>query len=761
MAPGQQSFQTPNSNQSPEAQPPEVPLQTPPPGQPVESGEQPGAPPQSQPQPVLPAQPQRHRLLRWSKWHTLALIVLIAVIAAVLVLGRNTLVSARTWVVAPNGSATSSGEDAGSATSLQSALDRALPGDVIQLQAGVYKPSAALQTKRDGEASRPITIKGPESGLDMSQRNKAVIMGRGHVFDVDHSYYVFEGFTINGQPNLAFNDIPTTPQEIMSFKDKNQSKIVDGRLIYVGNKARDVKGTVINNMFLTGAGGECVRMRNFTTGSKITNSLIYRCGFLAKEKDYRYHNGEGVYIGTSTRSTDQPYYKDDQSNNNLVQNNIIQTFASECVNIKENAAYNIIDGNQCLYGLGPETADESILEVRGKNNQVTNNVIQHSSGYGIKLWSDGTTYGGNNIIAKNKLSDIHSYVVTVKGQPQPKEVCETTYAEATALTFGMTDTDIAKKCSQSYPTGLPSGSGSSTPAPSPTPAPQITSLSPSSGPVQGGTSVTIKVSNLPSGTPTVTFGGTAATKITRSSTDTITATTPARSQTGSVPVIVQVGDKACSSVFTYTAATSGDGSTGGSGSTAPTPTPTPTPAPTGGILFSDNFANFDNITKVRGGSWKISGEKELQLADPKDDLSVGNSNIAIVNKSIPKDYMLTVQAKTKGTDSKFNDFSIIFDYADQKNYSFVSFNESNDNNTSGVFEVTNGVVAQVADIITLIKADQYVGVGITHTSDGLVKVVLNGQQVSEVKMTKQHGSQIGFGTRNDSARFDDLVVKQP
>jgi hypothetical protein len=362
-------------------------------------------------------------------------------------------VKEQTWVVGPHGSSWSSGADARHATTIQAALDRARPGDVIQLQPGVYRLTKALQTKRPGEPTRPITIKGPETGLDMSQRNQAVVVGSGHVFDIDHSYYVLDGFTINGQPELPFAEIPNTPEELLAYKDKHQSRVADSRLIYIGDSSRNVTGTVITNMFLTGAGGECVRMRNFTTNSKVTSSLIYRCGFVAKRKDYRYHNGEGVYIGTSTESTDQPSHKNDGSNNNLVQDNVIQTFAAECVNIKEHAEGNIIDSNQCLYGLGPESANESILEVRGKNNQITNNAIQHSWGYGIKLWSDAASSGGANVVAGNYLSDIRSEVITVKTQLEQVEICQNVDADDATPALVERDAAIGKACSRTYPTG--------------------------------------------------------------------------------------------------------------------------------------------------------------------------------------------------------------------------------------------------------------------------------------------------------------------
>jgi hypothetical protein len=56
--------------------------------------------------------------------------------------------------------------------------------------------------------------------------------------------------------------------------------------------------------------------------------------------------------------------------------------------------------------------------------------------------------------------------------------------------------------------------------------PSYTRLSPIAGPVAGGTAVTIYGSNFPNGVYTVTFGGVAATGVSRSNTGTIYATTP-------------------------------------------------------------------------------------------------------------------------------------------------------------------------------------------------------------------------------------------
>ena len=49
-----------------------------------------------------------------------------------------------------------------------------------------------------------------------------------------------------------------------AFKDSVRPKVEDGRLVYIGaaDDSRDLTGITITNMFLNGAGGECVRLRN-------------------------------------------------------------------------------------------------------------------------------------------------------------------------------------------------------------------------------------------------------------------------------------------------------------------------------------------------------------------------------------------------------------------------------------------------------------------------------------------------------------------
>ena len=285
--------------------------------------------------------------------------------------------------VDPRGSDTDDGTAAAPLATIQAALDKATPGTVINLAPGVYRET--LATVRDGAPGAPITIKGPESGKDRAGRYRAVVYGTGRVVSVNHSYYTFDGFTIDGQEKLAGTAYPTDLAAVTAFKNRVQPQVADGRLIYIGaaDDTRDLTGITIHNMFLNGAGGECVRLRNNAHDNAITDSVIQYCGMFGKGDDderAKYHNGEGVYIGTSPNSDSQPMHANDGSSRNLVARNTIRTFGSECFNVKENAHDNVLEDNVCSDNTESAEFDGSNIELRGHSNVVRNNEISDSAG---------------------------------------------------------------------------------------------------------------------------------------------------------------------------------------------------------------------------------------------------------------------------------------------------------------------------------------------------------------------------------------------
>ena len=250
------------------------------------------------------------------------------------------------YYVAETGADANSGTSAASPfRTLQRAMDLAQPGTTINLLPGRYVEAVA--TKTAGTAAAPITVKGPETGKDPAGRDKAVLVSpAGRAFSINHSYWTLDGFTIDGQPRIARSRYPTDPalSDIRSFKDSLQSDAVNSKLVYVGaaTTSIDIVGTTISNMFLTGSGAE------------------------------------GVYIGTRLVSTDQPMAANDASNNIVVRNSTIDTFGSECFEVKENAHHNRLENTECGIPDAPLSFRGSNIELRGAHNLVVDSRVTGS-----------------------------------------------------------------------------------------------------------------------------------------------------------------------------------------------------------------------------------------------------------------------------------------------------------------------------------------------------------------------------------------------
>ncbi|HAV10578.1 MAG TPA: hypothetical protein DCX22_03050 [Dehalococcoidia bacterium] len=293
-------------------------------------------------------------------------------------------------------------KNSGSKTSpfltIQKAIDRAQPGTMIMLEKGNYLQNVI--TKRNGTPSNPIIIKGTAS---------AVLKGGGgaHIFEINHSYITLDGFTIDG----LFGN----PDKAIGYRDK---------LIYaIGKEAKcGVTDLRILNMILKNSGEEAVRLRYFAHDNEIAWNTITNCGVYDFKFGGGADNGEGIYIGTAPNQLNDGRNSTndlDQSDNNWIHHNTIDTQGAECVDIKEGSSGNIVEYNTCSGQQNPNTAG---LQSRGTFNVFRNNTIFGNAGAGIRLGSDMATEGINNDVYENDIHDNNSGGIKFMSQPQGK-VC--------------------------------------------------------------------------------------------------------------------------------------------------------------------------------------------------------------------------------------------------------------------------------------------------------------------------------------------------
>jgi chitodextrinase len=627
--------------------------------------------------------------------------------------------------VSPSGSDSNPGTSTAPLKTIQAGLDRATAGTTIHLAPGTYRERPV--TKRAGTASAPIVLKGPETGKARSGRYKAVLFGTSRIFNIDHSHYVLEGFTIDGQEKLINKTYPTSPSAARQFKMDNASLISDGRLIYIGSAdaSRDITGVVIRNMFLNGAGGECIRMRNNADGNEVADSVIQWCGMFAKDDGDGdpYHNGEGVYIGTSPKSTSQPMYANDHSAFNHVHDNTIHTFGSECFNVKENAHGNVFARNDCRYNDEALADLGSLIELRGHANVLDANVFSGSRSYVLKLKSDSGAYDkGGNSATNNIFRDaVGAYIRNDHSAPQAT-FCGNTFEGSTPVLVG-------------NPVGSPtapcSGGGDTTPPTAPT----------------GLTATAVSSSEVALSW--------------NASTDNVGVTAYAVFRDGvSVATVTGLsyrdGGRAAGTSYAYrVVARDAAGNVSAPSATVSATTQQPPP---GNVLISESFdSSAGGMTVVRGGTWAVSGGRYVLSSPASGTVADGNGNLAVHATTVSGDFTLTTTARSPGTSSTFDDFSVVFGYVDAANYYFASFNEGNDANTHGLFRVLGGAITQLADFTSPISTGVDYTIQVERVGSTL-RVSRDGVLAAQVTDATFTSGKVGYGSRNDAASFDNLRV---
>lgn len=266
----------------------------------------------------------------------------------------------------PSASATGTGSSGpvvqvSTASQLSSALNKAVPGETIQLAAGTY--TGEFSPAISGTAAAPITLTGPATAI-LSGYNTS----SGYAVHLEASYWVLSGFSV------------TTAQK---------GVVLDG-----------ADHDVLNGLHVSNIGDEGIHLRAFSSNDTIENSTVSNTGV------YQAGYGEGIYVGSAqsnwgTYSGGQP----DTSNDNLIENNTLGPgITAENIDVKEGTTGGTIEGNS-FNATGEAGANSAVawVDIKGNDYTVTGNTGIDAYQQGILVEQLYTGFGCGNVFAHNNL----------------------------------------------------------------------------------------------------------------------------------------------------------------------------------------------------------------------------------------------------------------------------------------------------------------------------------------------------------------------
>jgi poly(beta-D-mannuronate) lyase len=295
-----------------------------------------------------------------------------------------------------------------SISALQSALDSAAAGDVIQLADGSYSTSSTISISRSGSAGTPIVVQAQHVGA-------ATITGSGG-FSIGSSVsnVVLSGFKLTGSKGLS---IPVGATHIQVTRNTFQMAgsvqywlTVGGDDAQIDHNTFQHKSTIGNFIEVVGPGGSGMAQ----------NTWIHHNYFL--DQSYTGSNGgESIRVGLSGRQHSAAhalveYNLFEQCNGDLEVISVKSTSDVIRYNTLRNSKGTItlrhgwnstVEGN---YLLGNSTG----IRMFGNNHVVINNVIENSTGQALEIGGgevrDDTTSGTDHEAVDHAVVAFNTFV---------------------------------------------------------------------------------------------------------------------------------------------------------------------------------------------------------------------------------------------------------------------------------------------------------------------------------------------------------------
>lgn len=342
-----------------------------------------------------------------------------------------------TIFVGPDGSDVNEGTVDNPLLFIQTALEKAQPGDTVYLLSGEYRED--IETVRAGTADNPITLTGPPD---------AVYRGRGPF--INHSHIHITGMTINGLIDAENPDDPESYQETLikvneAFRDSLEQRESTPQTVSESNYLSDI---VIKPHGLGNCRADFIKV-NYSKNIEIGEfSVIGPAGAKFVKGDVIGHNSEFIYLGNPPSSPVPP-----DLTRNVHIHHIDNTGGyphSELIDCKTGtrdvAVEYCTDADGAMEAVTDnkkESFQGSSVRIGGTNVTVRWNRLSGSRENGIEITSyagarddpiDAYADGGtDNAIYGNHLLDYEGYAIAMpyrdEGQSQPEQrvICGNMY----------------------------------------------------------------------------------------------------------------------------------------------------------------------------------------------------------------------------------------------------------------------------------------------------------------------------------------------
>jgi len=176
-------------------------------------------------------------------------------------------------------------------------------------------------------------------------------------------------------------------------------------------------------------------------------------------------------------------------------------------------------------------------------------------------------------------------------------------------------------------------------------------------------------------------------------------------------------------------------------------------ASSGPTAVNETFKqNAGTMAPVAGGTWTAGGGL-YKLTSPAPAPWYGNGNMSISSVPLTGDFTVTASVNTPSG----SEFSVILDYSDPQNYSYVHYSTVAHDFSQGIFQMQSGVSNEVAAFDYKVSSGSLQTVKVKYES-GKVKAYVGSTYLTGTDLSVRSGAHAGLGSVSSAVSFGPFSV---